>query len=99
MAITKTVNFTLEVLAPTDITCSILPVSQSVRLGLTAHYTLTLQSVNGFVGAVAIVLSGLGSARNYSATLAANGTATVAIDLDTTGLAVQTYPLVLTITA
>lgn len=99
MAITKTVNFTLEVLAPADIAVTLVPLTQKVKQGTAAVYTATLQSLNDFAGAVALAVTGLPTALNYNATLAANGTASVTITIETAALAVQTYPLVLTVTA
>lgn len=99
MAITKTVNFTLEILAPADIAVTIAPLTQRVKQGTLAVYTVTLQSLNDFAGAVALAITGLPAALNYSANLVAGGTANVTVNIDTAGLAVQTYALTLTATA
>lgn len=97
MAIEKTINFTLEVLAPSDITVGIVPVTQSVRLGKVASYIVNLASVEGFAGAVDLTITGLPAVLSYATTLVAGGAAAVPVDIDTAGLSVQAYSLVLTV--
>ena len=97
MAIEKIINFTLQVLAPTDIGVSIVPVTQSVRLGKIAAYVINLASLEGFAGSVDMTITGLPTPLVYATTLAAGGTAAVPVSIDTTPLAVQPYALTLTV--
>ena len=97
MAIEKSIPFTLEVLAPSDIAVSIVPVTQSVRLGKIASYIVNLASVEGFAGTVDLAITGLPTALAYTTALVAGGTAAVPVDIDTATLAVQPYALTLSI--
>ncbi len=74
-----------------DLALALAPVSQSIVRGTTATYAVTLTSVNGFAGAVALTASGLpgGATATFtpaSVTLTASGTGSTA----TVALAVAT---------
>lgn len=68
--LTHTATVALVVQAPPspDFTLTLSPTSQSVRGGSQVSYTVTLSSVNGFTGTVALSVSGLpsGSAGTFS---------------------------------
>lgn len=87
MAITKTVNFTLEVLPAADLFCEVSPVYLGVRKGGVAVFTITVRSVNDFAGTVDLTVTGLASPITASAALAAGGTANLPVSIDTAAIA------------
>ena len=92
MAIEKIVPFTLEVLAPADIFCEIIPATQAIRKGRLAVYQINLQSLNDIAMSVALeVLSLVGATAVFGANpvaLAGNAAGATTLTIDTTGMAV-----------
>lgn len=97
MALTQIINFTLEVLAPADLSVTIVPITRSVRQGKIASYVVNIESLEEFAGTVDLTVTGLPSPLAYSTSLAAGATAAVPVAIDTTALAVQPYALTLTV--
>ena len=78
-ALSHTTTVTLVVKAPPtpDFSVTLSPTSRSVRGGGSVDYTVTVTSLNGFAGAVSLVVSGLpsGSTGSFSPTsVTLNGT-------------------------
>lgn len=89
MAITRTVNFTLEVLAPEDIFLTLTPLALAVRQGGVAVYNITVQALNDFAGPVTFTLEGLpvGATHSFSVNPVATSGASV-LTIDTATLSV-----------
>lgn len=83
MAIEKTVNFTLEVLAPEGIFLSITPLSAKVRQGHLAIFDIVANGENDYTGNIYLSVTGLPSGVAFSLTpavIATSGTSTLTID-------------------
>lgn len=81
----KTVDFTLEVLAPPDWFLSILPVAGSVVKGSPAIFDVTSRAEGGFVGSLSLSIVGLPSGVVATITpqiIVQNGTSRISIPTD-----------------
>ena len=82
-ATTHTATATLVVPAPPDFTLAAAPSAQTVNAGATANYTVSVGSLNGFTGDVALSLAGLpgsvGAATFTPATVSTAGTSQLTI--------------------
>jgi hypothetical protein len=94
---TKTVNFTLQVTASPDWFLAVNPTTLSVAQGTAAVFGVTATAQGGYVGTIALSLSGLpaGVTPTINPTsIAQNGTATITIP--TAAIPVGTVALTLT---
>lgn len=83
MAIEKTVNFTLEVLAPADIFLSFDPMALAVRQGRMAVFNIVANGINGFVGNISFALEGIPAGVDYDFSvnpIVTSGTSVLSID-------------------
>lgn len=96
-ALTHTTSVTLVVLAP-DFSLSASPASQTILVGTTANYSVTLTPLNGYTGTVSFSVAGLpaGAGAAFTpASLVTSGNTALSI---TTSAATPpgTYPLTIT---
>jgi len=95
--LTHTTSVTLVVLAP-DFSLSASPVSQTILVGTSASYSVSLTPLNGYAGTVSFSAAGLpaGAGATFTpASLVTSGTTTLSIT--TTAATVPgTYPLTIT---
>jgi subtilisin family serine protease/uncharacterized membrane protein len=100
--VTRTASATLTVTAPPDFTLGAAPTSASVNAGSSAAYTLSVGSLNGFAGTVALSASGLpesvGTATITPASITGAGTAQLAL-ATVAGAPAGTYPVTVTATS
>jgi subtilisin family serine protease len=98
-ALTRSAPATLTVSAPPDFTVTAAPASLAVVAGTGAAYTVSVGSVNGFSGTVALSLSGLpasvGSASFSPPTIAGAGNSQLTVTTSATA-ASGSYPLTIT---
>jgi hypothetical protein len=97
VAIEKTISFSLEVLPAADFFCELVPLSQAVRHGRVANYSLTIRSLNDFAGTVDVTLEGLTPQPSWTEVLAAGEETTIPVAIPTLPLSPQAYSLTLRI--
>ena len=87
--------YTIQALPPPDFSVSATPALQSVAPGGSTTYTVTVGSLNGFGGIVALSVSGLpaGATPSFSpSTVTGSGTSTLTVST-TSATVGGTYPL------
>lgn len=98
MAITKTINFQLEVLPAGDLFCEVSPISLTVRKPNPAVFQVTIRSLNEYAGSVDLAVAGAAASVESPVALASGETKIVPVTIETEGLADGVANLALTIT-
>jgi hypothetical protein len=96
---TKTINFTVEVLAPPNWFLALAPMALQVVQGVVASFNVTASAQGGYVGSIALSLTGLPAgvvATITPSTITQTGTATITFP---TAAMTVAGPLTLTLTA